>query len=47
MFQPRKVERAGLTDRRVPIYIYKGEPLDDVERHYPVATVFLRAFAPA
>src|SRR5439155_16438908 len=29
-------------DRRVPIYIYKQEALDDVERRYPATTVFLR-----
>ena len=38
VFQPRKVERAGLSaavDRRVLIYIHKEEALDDVERRYP------------
>jgi FMN phosphatase YigB (HAD superfamily) len=37
-FQPRKVERAGLSDAvdgRVLIYIHKEEALDDVERRYP------------
>jgi FMN phosphatase YigB (HAD superfamily) len=39
-FQPRKVERAGLSDAvdgRVLIYIHKEEALDDVERRYPAA----------
>jgi FMN phosphatase YigB (HAD superfamily) len=38
VFQPHKVERAGLADavdRRVLIYIHKEEALDDVERRYP------------
>ena len=38
VFQPRKVERAGLSeavDGRVLIYIHKEEALDDVERRYP------------
>ncbi len=38
VFQPRKVERAGLADAvagRVLIYIHKEEALDDVERRYP------------
>jgi FMN phosphatase YigB (HAD superfamily) len=38
VFQPRKVERAGLfdaVDGRVLIYIHKEEALDDVERRYP------------
>jgi FMN phosphatase YigB (HAD superfamily) len=38
IFQPRKVERAGLSDAvdgRVLIYIHKEEALDDVERRYP------------
>src|SRR5215813_2415269 len=38
VFQPRKVERAGLSDavdRRVLIYIHKEEALDDVERRFP------------
>jgi FMN phosphatase YigB (HAD superfamily) len=38
VFQPHKVERAGLADvvdRRVLIYIHKQEALDDVERRYP------------
>src|SRR6185312_5795466 len=38
VFQPRKVERAGLASAvngRVLIYIHKEEALDDVERRYP------------
>jgi FMN phosphatase YigB (HAD superfamily) len=38
VFQPRKVEHAGLSDAvdgRVLIYIHKEEVLDDVERRYP------------
>ncbi len=38
VFQPRKVERAGLSDAvdgRVLIYIHNEEALDDVERRYP------------
>ena len=38
VFQPRKVERAGLSDAvdgRVLIYILKEEALDDVERRFP------------
>jgi FMN phosphatase YigB (HAD superfamily) len=38
VFQPRKVERAGLSDAvdgRVLIYIHKEESLDDVERRFP------------
>jgi FMN phosphatase YigB (HAD superfamily) len=38
VFQPRKVERAGLfeaVDGRVLIYVHKEEALDDVERRYP------------
>ena len=38
VFQPRKVERAGLwraVEGRVLIYIHKEEMLDDVERRYP------------
>jgi len=38
VFQPRKVERAGLADAvagRVLIYIHKEAALDDVERRYP------------
>jgi FMN phosphatase YigB (HAD superfamily) len=38
VFQPRKVERAGLwnaVDGHVLIYIHKQEALDDVERRYP------------
>lgn len=40
VFQPRKVERAGLSDAvdgRVLIYIHKEEALDDVERRFPAA----------
>jgi FMN phosphatase YigB (HAD superfamily) len=38
VFQPHKVERAGLAEavaERVLIYIHKEEALDDVERRYP------------
>jgi FMN phosphatase YigB (HAD superfamily) len=38
VFQPRKVEHAGLSDAvdgRVLIYIHKEKLLDDVERRYP------------
>ena len=38
VFQPRKVERAGLFDAvggRVLIYIHKENELDDVERRFP------------
>jgi FMN phosphatase YigB (HAD superfamily) len=38
VFQPRKVERAGLSDAvdgRVLIYIHKEKALEDVERRYP------------
>ncbi len=38
VFQPYKVERAGLrdaTDGRVLVYIHKEEALDDVERRFP------------
>jgi FMN phosphatase YigB (HAD superfamily) len=38
VFQPHKVERAGLSDAvdgRVLIYIHKEEVLDDVERRFP------------
>jgi FMN phosphatase YigB (HAD superfamily) len=38
VFQPRKIERAGLwgaVDGEVLIYIHKEEMLDDVERRYP------------
>lgn len=38
VFQPRKVERAGLSgavDGRVLIYIHKDKALDDVERRFP------------
>jgi FMN phosphatase YigB (HAD superfamily) len=40
VFQPRKVERAGLFDAvggRVLIYIHKEHELDDVERRFPAA----------
>ena len=40
VFQPRKVERAGLFDAvegRVLIYIHKEKELDDVERRFPAA----------
>jgi FMN phosphatase YigB (HAD superfamily) len=38
VFQPRKVQRAGLSaavDGRVLIYIHKEQALDDVERRFP------------
>ena len=38
VFQPRKVERSGLSDAvdgRVLIYIHTEEALDDVERRFP------------
>jgi FMN phosphatase YigB (HAD superfamily) len=38
VFQPRKVERAGLSDAvdgHVLIYVHKEEALNDVERRYP------------
>ena len=38
VYQPRKVERAGLWDlfeSRVLIYVHKEEMLEEVERHYP------------
>ena len=38
IFQPRKIERAGLSgavDAHVLIYIHKEESLDDIERRYP------------
>jgi FMN phosphatase YigB (HAD superfamily) len=38
VFQPRKVERSGLSEAvegRVLIYIHKEKMLDDVEAHYP------------
>jgi FMN phosphatase YigB (HAD superfamily) len=38
VFQPHKVERAGLADAvagRVLMYIHKEQALDDVERRYP------------
>jgi FMN phosphatase YigB (HAD superfamily) len=38
VFQPRKVERAGLwaaVDGHVLIYVHKEQMLDDVERRYP------------
>jgi len=40
VFQPRKVERSGLSeavDGQVLIYIHKEEALDDVQRRYPAA----------
>ncbi len=40
IFQPRKVERAGLAgavDGHVLIYIHKEQSLDDVARRYPAA----------
>jgi len=40
VFQPRKVERAGLfeaVDGRVLIYVHKEQALDDIERRYPAA----------
>jgi FMN phosphatase YigB (HAD superfamily) len=38
VFQPRKIERSGLSDvvdGRVLIYIHKEQELEDVERRYP------------
>jgi FMN phosphatase YigB (HAD superfamily) len=38
VFQPRKVERSGLSEAvngQVLIYVHKEEALDDVERRYP------------
>ena len=38
VFQPRKIEHAGLSDAvggHVLVYIHKEEALDDVERRYP------------
>src|SRR5213075_3162460 len=38
VFQPRKIERAGLwaaVDGEVLVYIHKEQMLDDVERRYP------------
>ena len=38
VFQPRKVERAGISaavDGRVLIYIHKEQALDDIERRFP------------
>lgn len=40
VFQPRKVERAGLleaVERNVLIYVHKEQELDDVELRYPAA----------
>ena len=40
VFQPRKVQRAGLWDAvegRVLIYLHKEQMLADVERRYPAA----------
>jgi hypothetical protein len=44
VFQPRKVEHAGLAEAvggRVLIYIHKEEALDDVERRYPAESYVL------
>jgi FMN phosphatase YigB (HAD superfamily) len=44
VFQPHKVERAGLfdaVDGRVLIYIHKEEALDDVERRFPAERYLL------
>jgi FMN phosphatase YigB (HAD superfamily) len=44
VFQPRKVERAGLAeavDDQVLIYVHKEEQLADVERHLPADHYFL------
>jgi FMN phosphatase YigB (HAD superfamily) len=38
VFQPRKIERAGLFDaveKRILIYVHKENELDDVERRFP------------
>jgi FMN phosphatase YigB (HAD superfamily) len=38
VFQPRKIERSGLSDavdRRVLIYVHKEQELDDVESRFP------------
>jgi FMN phosphatase YigB (HAD superfamily) len=38
IFQPRKVERAGLgkaVDNRILIYVHKEDALDDIKRRYP------------
>ena len=38
VFQPRKIEHAGLSDAvdgRVLVYVHKEQALDDVERRYP------------
>jgi len=37
VFQPRKIERAGIRDAvdDVLVYVHKEEELDDVERRYP------------
>ena len=40
VFQPRKVERAGLfeaVEKNVLIYVHKELELDDVERRYPAS----------
>ena len=40
VFQPRKVERAGLfeaVEKNVLIYVHKESELDDVERRYPAS----------
>ena len=44
VFQPRKVERAGIfeaVDGHVLIYIHKEQALDDVERRYPAERYIL------
>jgi len=44
VFQPRKIERAGLSEAvegRVLIYIHKERELDDIERRYPAARYVL------
>ena len=38
IFQPRKIERAGLAaavDDRILIYVHKEDALDDIKRRYP------------
>lgn len=51
VFRPRKGQRSGLrkaVEGRVPIYIHKGQKLDDVEAGYPVRHYVMRmdAIAP-
>jgi hypothetical protein len=44
VFQPRKVERSGISeaaDGHVLIYIHKEEELEDVEQRYPARHYFL------